>query len=564
MRDSTSSGTGTDSSIPVSQRAIKIIGNVFFSVFVFAVLILTVVAITYQPPDPWLQSSISLTKALSQTLPNSTFQNDDSLLKTGEDLTTTLAPSSSPTNEQQQSSQSPPSSSSSSSACSDTAALNCSDPAVLSAIQRFNSKVFRKSLVFLAYDTPVPGAHPDHECDASWRFRNRRDKSWRRYRDYRRFRLARADNCTYTVVSAGKFRSGANAAPPAARRLPRSAATAAAAVQPAAVPDAEINDTIPAVGSESDFRKGRYLYYTRGGDHCKGMNQFVWSFLCGLGEAAFLNRTFVMDLNLCLNGAHTSSGRDEEGKDFRYYFDFEHLKESASVVEEGEFLRDWHRWDRRSGGGRKARISVRKVPTYKVTPMQLRRDRSSIVWRQFDGPEPENYWYRVCEGRAAKYIQRPWQALWKSKRLMNIVTQIAGGMDWDYDAVHVVRGWKASNKDLWPNLDADTTPDALLAKVLKMVKPWRNLYIATNEPFYNYFDKLRSHYKVHLLDDYSEMWGNKSEWYNETMALNGGKPVEFDGYMRVAVDTEVLYRAKTQIETFNNLTRDCKDGINTC
>ncbi|KAJ6810640.1 uncharacterized protein M6B38_103925 [Iris pallida] len=291
------------------------------------------------------------------------------------------------------------------------------------------------------------------------------------------------------------------------------------------------------------------------------MNQFIWSFLCGLGEASFLNRTFVMDLGVCLNGGHTASGRDEDGKDFRYYFDFEHLKESAPVVEEREFLRDWRRWDRRRA---KNKISVRKVPSYKVTPMQLKRDRSSILWRQFRGPEPENYWYRVCEGGAAKYIQRPWQALWKSKRLMNIVTEIGGRMDWDYDAVHVVRGYKANNKDLWPNLDADTSPDALVTKVLSMVKPWRNLYVATNEPFYNYFDKLRSHYKVHLLDDYSEMWGNRSEWYNETMALNGGKPVEFDGYMRVAVDTEVLYRAKTQVETFNNLTRDCKDGINTC
>jgi hypothetical protein len=32
----------------------------------------------------------------------------------------------------------------------------------------------------------------------------------------------------------------------------------------------------------------------------------------------------------------------------------------------------------------------------------------------------------------------------------------------------------------------------------------------------------------------------------------------------VIVDTEVFYRAKTRVETFNNLTRDCKDGINTC
>lgn len=67
-----------------------------------------------------------------------------------------------------------------------------------------------------------------------------------------------------------------------------------------------------------------------------------------------------------------------------------------------------------------------------------------------------------------------------------------------------------------------------------------------------------------MLDDYKEMWGNTSEWYNETKALNNGHPVDFAGYMRVAVDTEVFYRAKNQIETFNNPTSDCKDGFNTC
>lgn len=547
----TAAGVGVAES-PVGQHLIKVIGNVCFSLFVLSVLVFTVIAVTYQPPDPWLQSSRAITAALSATLPNATFHTDDSLLPTGEDLVAV------PPSPAASVAATPLLNSSSPTTCDPDAPINCSDPRALDAIRRFNAKVFRRSIIFLSYSTPVPGPSPG-ECDAAWRFRNRKEKSWRRYRDYRRFRLAPADNCTYEIVSAGKFRSGTNAARPLSRAPPLSPARITPAAQ---IPDSEINDTIPTLGSESDFRKGRYLYYTRGGDYCKGMNHYLWSFLCGLAEARFLNRTFVMDLTICLAATYTPSGRDEEGKDFRYYFDFEHLKESAPVVEEGEFLQDWRRWDRAAKKG--GRISVREVPTYKVTPMQLKRDRSTIVWRQFDGPEPENYWYRVCEGRTAKYIQRPWQAVWKSKHLMNIVTQIAGKMDWDYDAVHVVRGEKARNKDLWPNLDSDTYPDVLVEKLTKVIQPWRNLYIATNEPFYNYFDKLRSHYKVHLLDDYKEMWGNKSEWYNETVTLNGGRPVEFDGYMRVAVDTEVLYRAKMQVETFNNLTRDCKDGINTC
>lgn len=544
---------------PIGQNLIKLISNLCFSLFVFSVLIFTVIAITYQPPDPWLESAPALTRLFTETQ-NATFRIDSSIIKTGEDVSSALPPTPSPAalvtiteaviaKSEQNITES---------GCKDVGAVNCSDPRLLIAVEKFNLRVF-KSIVFLSYQLPVNGSKPD-ECDVTWRFRNKKEKSWRRYRDFRRFRFGFDQNCTYKVIHAGGWHSGINARRFRNRVNATGNGTGGARVPRPKVNDEEINDTIPTLGSESNFRKGRYLYYSRGGDYCKGMNQYLWSFLCGLGEAMFLNRTFVMDLNMCLSASYNPSNKDEEGKDFRYYFDFEHLKETASIVEEGEFLRDWKKWDK----SRKNKVPVRKVLTHKVKPMQLKKDRSTIIWRQFDSPEPENYWYRVCEGEAAKYIHRPWHAVWKSKRLMNIVSEISGRMDWDFDAIHVVRGAKAQNKELWPNLDSDTSPDSILNKVQGMIQPWRNVYIATNEPFYNYFDKLRSHYKVHLLDDYKELWGNTSEWYNETTLLNNGRPVDFDGYMRVAVDTEVFYRAKIGVETFYNLTKDCKDGINTC
>ncbi|XP_076900504.1 uncharacterized protein LOC143554687 [Bidens hawaiensis] len=553
---------------PIGQNLIKLISNVCFSVFVFTVLVITVIAITYQPPDPW-ESSRALTRVFTD-VENATFQIDTSVLKTGEDVgMAILSPAAAPseaadvepsdTQNDPQVVQKPDELNTSTSlmpvTCDDSRLVNCSDRGVLMAIKKFNLRHF-KSIVFLDYQVPVNGSNAN-DCDVSWRFRNRREKSWRRYRDFRRFKIGYTDDCSYKVVNAKGWHSGVNA------RRPRSRFNATRTERTTRVSpsyrDDEINDTIPVLGSDIAFRNGKYLYYSRGGDYCKNMNHYIWSFLCALSEAQYLNRTFVMDLSVCLASTYTSSKKDEEGKDFRFYFDFEHLKESASIVEEDEFLKDWKRWER----NHKKKVPVRKVPTYKVTPMQLKKDRSTIIWRQFDTPEPENYWYRVCESKAANYIQRPWHALYKSKRLMNIVSEISGQMDWDFDAVHVVRGEKAQNKELWPHLDEDTSPDALVAKLQGVIQPWRNLYVATNEPFYNYFDRLRSHYKVHLLDDYKELWGNTSEWYNETTVLNG-KPVEFDGYMRVVVDTEVFYRAKTQVETFYNLTKDCKDGINTC
>ncbi|KAM1254432.1 hypothetical protein TB1_028089 [Malus domestica] len=551
---------------PIGQNIIKLISNLCFSVFVFSVLIITVIAITYQPPDPWLESAPALTKLFTAS-ENATFKNDDSVLKTGEDLP--LSPVVPPASSgfaiteaviaKAEAEVSSPTNSTLSDGlnCEDLERVNCSDPRALIAVERFNLRLF-KNIVFLEYQTPVNGSKED-ECDVLWKFRNKKEKSWRKYRDFRRFKLGFGVNCTYKVVHARGWHSGINAR--GARRISSNGTRGGgnARIAPP-VRDEQINDTIPSLGSDRNFRRGRYLYYSRGGDYCKGMNQFQWSFLCGLGEAMYLNRTFVMDLSVCLAGSYTASNKDEEEKDFRYYFDYEHLKETASIVDEVEFLQDWKKWDR----SHKRKVPVKKVASHKVTPMQLKKERSTIIWRQFDGPEPENYWYRVCEGQAAKYVQRPWHALWKSKRLMNIVTEISGKMDWEFDAVHVVRGEKAQNKELWPHLDYDTSPDMLLEKVKTMVQPWRNLYIATNEPFYNYFDKLRSQYKVHLLDDYKELWSNTSEWYNETSILNNGRPVDFDGYMRVEVDTEVLYRAKTRVETFYNLTADCKDGINTC
>lgn len=541
---------------PVAQNLIKLISNVCFSGFVFVVLIVTAIAVTYQPPDPWLDSAPALTRLFTGS-GNATFKSDNSVISTGEDLPPpgspaallAIAPSPTITEVVIEKAEESIANATMKAACSTDSTVNCSDPRVLIAIEKFNLRAF-KSIVFLEYQTPVNGSKPN-ECDVAWKFRNKKEKSWRKYRDFRRLRIGIREDCSYRVVHLGNWHSGQNARPARVSRSNRDRIK-----QP--YRDDQINDTIPTLGS--GFRRGKYLYYSRGGDYCKGMNHYLWSLLCGLGEAMYLNRTFVMDMNICLAATYNPSNKNEEGKDFRFYFDYEHLKETASIVEEGEFLKDWKKWDKTH----KSKVPFKKVRSHKTTPMQLKKDTTTVLWRQFDGSEPENYWYRVCEGQAANYVKRPWNSIWKSKRLMNIVSGISGRMDWDFDAVHVVRGDKARDKNLWPHLDSDTTPDSILEKLRGMIQPWRNVYIATNEPFYNYFDKLRSQYKVHLLDDYKDLWGNTSEWYNETTTLNIGRPVEFDGYMRVAVDTEVLYRAKTRVETFYNLTKDCKDGVNTC
>ncbi|KAG6545463.1 hypothetical protein Mapa_013064 [Marchantia paleacea] len=534
------------------QHAVKIASNVCFGVFVLTVLTFTVIAVTYQPGDPWLQSSKSLTQLMTLSR-NATFKSDETVITTGEDtipLANGLPPA---INSSQVDAE--VSFAQKNGDCELLGPINCSDPGVLFAIEKYNLQTFR-SLDFYNYRFPVRGS-ADNECDVAWKYRSSKDGSPRMYRDFRRYVLAVRDTCDYQVKKMGDWHSGLNARPMKRHRSDNSTAGVEVGVD-------TINDGLLNV-TENAFHSVKYLHYERGGDYCKPMSQYMWSLLCAMGEARYLNRTFVLDLDICLSASNNYFGKDhpakdEPHKDFRFYYDLEHLRQNLSVIDEAQFLKDWHSWDSKHG---KHRLQVREID-YRTTPMELVNERSNVIKRSFREPEPNNYWFRVCEGEAEKVIQRPWELVWKSRRIDDIVLAICGKMGWDYDVVHVVRGERVENKALWPNLDADTSAEAIARKLDDIVIQGRNLYIATNERDEHYFDKLRGKWKVYTLDDFKELWSETSEWYKEMKELNGGVPVEFDGYMRVEVDSEVLYKAKKRIETFNDLTKDCKLGLGAC
>ncbi|XP_074586607.1 uncharacterized protein LOC141842295 [Curcuma longa] len=571
-------------------RPDHLIRNGGFALFVAAVLVFTIIVATYQPEDPLLHPSSSssswkLTSFLTSTS-NATFLADVSVLRTGEDF-------------QNSSSASIPSSSASGTPvvgdaapfiqisdietttaassvvspveCDHGAPVDCSDRELFNVMMRAAIEGF-PDIHFYRFGRPAAVPDASGACDMAWRFRPRDANRPTLYKDYRRFHLVRSDNCTLTVAKIGDYHSGVNARK--RRRSKRgsgSAPTSEAVFEPKKnLPEAKepktesvpvvgeaINDTLPVIESESTFSAGKYLVYVGGGDRCKSMNHYLWSFLCALGEAQYLNRTLVMDLNICLSSIYTGTGEDADGKDFRYYFDFEHLKDSASVIDQRQFWTDWGKWEK------KDKLPLHFVDDFKVTPMSLAGVKDTLIMRKFGDVEPDNYWYRVCEGETEAVIQRPWHLLWKSRRLMEIVSAISTRLSWDFDSVHIVRGDKARNTQLWPNLARDTSPDALLATLGDKIDNGRRLYIATDEPDTTFFDPLKDKYTTYFLDDFKDLWNDTSEWYQETKELNS-VAVEFDGYMRVEVDTEVFLRGKKQLETFNDLTSDCKDGVNTC
>ncbi|XP_021774859.1 uncharacterized protein LOC110738745 [Chenopodium quinoa] len=542
----------------LGQHALAMIGNVCFSIFVVGVLIFTIIAATYEPEDPLFHPSDKISTFLTSNS-NATFESDNTVLKTGEDFMAANQTAFNTFINITDVADNAEFASNTGTDCGGEVgkAIDCKDPEVFHTMMRAAIEKF-KDIHFYRFGKPVRGSD-DNNCDMAWRFRPKEGKTASLYKDYRRFVISKAENCSLSVTDIGEYHSGVNAR----KRKPKKQAVfekegQQGEVGALPVVGEMVNDSLPVVESEAAFKNGKYLYYAGGGDRCKSMNHYLWSFLCALGEAQYLNRTLIMDLSICLSSMYTKTGQNEEGKDFRFYFDFEHLKEEASVLDQLQFWTDWNKWQR------KDRLSLHLVEDFRITPMKLKDLKDTLVIRKFGTVEPDNYWYRVCEGEAESVIQRPWHMLWKSRRLMDIVSAIASKLNWDYDSVHIVRGEKTMNKELWPNLDRDTSPGSLLTTLKDKIDEGRNLYIATNEPDKSFFDPLKDKYTTHFLDEYKDLWAENSEWSSETTKLNNGAPVEFDGYMRISVDTEVFLRGKKQLETFNDLTSDCKDGVNTC
>ncbi|CAN4094249.1 unnamed protein product [Withania somnifera] len=539
----------------LGQNALATIGNLCFTIFVVGVLIFTIIAATYEPEDPLFQPSKKITNFLTSKS-NATFKADDTVMKTGEDfiganqtafstfINLTDVDVSLPANDVD--TESNPD-------CHGKTdePIDCTNPDVFHLLMRAAIEKF-KDIHFYRFGKSVRGSN-DSSCHMAWRFRPKDGKAAAFYKDYREFVVSRSENCTLSVVSIGDYHTGGNARKRKRENKDRSSGkldegfekAAKIGGQNIALPEVgeAVNDSLPMVESESSFTRGKYLVYHGGGDRCKSMNHYLWSFMCALGEAQYLNRTLIMDLSICLSKIYTSSG---------------HLKDSASVLDQKQFWSDWENWHQKNG------LTLHLVEDFRVPPIKLSGLKDTLIMRKFGNVEPDNYWYRVCEGETESVVQRPWHLVWKSRRLMDIVSAIASRLNWDYDSVHVVRGEKARNREMWPHLAQDTSPDAILSSLQDKIDDGRNLYIVTNEPETSFFNPLKDKYSTHFLSDYKDLWDENSEWYSETTKLHNGSPFEFDGYMRVSVDTEVFLRGKKQIETFNDLTQDCKDGINTC
>ncbi|KAJ3689127.1 hypothetical protein LUZ61_018291 [Rhynchospora tenuis] len=491
----------------LGQSALRLICILSFSFLAFAVLIFVIITTTSHSETPLPYSSFT---HITSFLASSSSSSSKSIIQPATDAimqeaslpdysNTTLDPS-------------PDISLPSDQECDLNSPINCADPEVYHILMKATIEAF-PDVHFHRFGKPVTGDDNGRSCDIAWRYRPKTARRPGIFKDYRRFDVSRSANCVYLVSKIGEYHTGLNA---------RKKKSNVKMMNETNKQDSFLSE----YQSESRFKSGKYLVYLGGGDRCKGMNHYLWSLFCSLGEARFLNRTLVMDLSICLSSMYSSWKQNEEGKDFRFYFDFEQLRASASVIDQRQFWTNWELWRKKN------KLNVRLVEDYRITPSKLSRVKDTLILRKFGFVEPDNYWYRVCQRESKSLIRRPWHLLKRSPRLKDIALAIASKLDWDFDVVLILRPYK----------------DDLLKTLREKIQDGRNVYIATDKSDTTVFDPLKDRYTIHFLDDYKELWGEKTEWFIETKNLNNGITVEFDGYMRKEVNTEVFFMGKKQIK----------------
>ncbi|KAJ4956188.1 hypothetical protein NE237_012971 [Protea cynaroides] len=164
-------------------------------VFVFGILLFTLVAATYQPKDPLFRPSTKITNFLESTT-NATFRSDDTIVQTGEnfmasnqtafdtfinitDITIAIGiPSDSKGDIHKP--------------------IDCTDKNIFNLLMKASIKHFN-DIHFYRFGKPVRGSN-ESSCDMAWRFRPpNHGKTAAFYKDYSRYVICRSGDCNWRL-----------------------------------------------------------------------------------------------------------------------------------------------------------------------------------------------------------------------------------------------------------------------------------------------------------------------------------------------------------------------------
>lgn len=197
-----------------------------------------------------------------------------------------------------------------------------------------------------------------------------------------------------------------------------------------------------------------------------------------------------------------------------------------------------------------SRVKLQHHPRYKEA-MVINRNASQLAWF-VECKDRKNH-----TGVLLPYSFLPTMAAFPLRTVAEKIIMQLG----DYDAIHVRRGDKlkirkdrfGNNRTLFPHLDRDTQPQAIMLRIADWIPKGRTLFIASNERTPGFFNPLMSKYTVAFSSQFKSILD----------------PVVQNNYQLYMVERLILLGAKTYVGTFKeapsdlSLTDDVKKQIRT-
>ena len=275
--------------------------------------------------------------------------------------------------------------------------------------------------------------------------------------------------------------------------------------------------------------KARYLKYENIKDNFEavpGLQHQVCNLITLFEEALYLNRIPIVPPLII--PAHHNRGTCRFSY-FEKYFSF------AKIAEKTELMAD-ERFQNFSVRSTQQVDHDRLTETLAALPEQL-------VIRRF----PDWNWFEVelClpqpfgrrDGTSLRWENtQTWPLLEPSIRVRQIASEVMEKLQ-TYCALHVRRGDKSQNPNLWPEIQNATTPNVILNRIKSWIPPGENLYILSDERDPDYFGPLRAHYRVFQYFDFPQLFDLEEEE---------------DNFMLFCVENELLRHARIGVGTYKN------------
>jgi hypothetical protein len=248
-----------------------------------------------------------------------------------------------------------------------------------------------------------------------------------------------------------------------------------------------------------------FLRYDRPDSNCPGEGHTTLEIACGFGEALVLNRTFVLDNSMCVGRAHLDvfTNMDDFSTSLPEYFDFDELTERGvrfttlsgfrNLLAQGCIYR---LTPKKSLRQRATRDVIRSSAV--STKALLNRSDINVLTRDFHarGRRKAMPAFSVCN----RWHTRP---VWPipARHLRVCAHRMLAILGDDFYSVHVRRGDKLRLQG-FSELDRDTRPDNIRARLRDKVPYNATLYIITNErDAREFFRELASVWQLRLSGD---------------------------------------------------------------